>query len=91
MNGPSSRDLTGDHVRGVPEVRRHLKGKLPAALERRAHAGQEVEMVVDPLQRCVGKDQVEIFAQPCGDVVLRKGETTDVRVVLLGPLEHGYR
>jgi hypothetical protein len=72
----------------VPKVRRNLEGQLPANLERGAHASQEVEVVVDPLQRGIGEHQIEILTEPCGDVARGKGKPGHVLVVGGGARQH---
>ena len=60
--------LLGQQVRRVPVVRGYLERQLPSRTEGRPHAGQQVEVIVHPLQRGVGEDEVEPAPEPRCDV-----------------------
>ena len=85
------RHLLGQDVRGMAEVRRNLEGQLPVGAEGGAHAGQQVQMIVDPLQRGIGEDELQALAEPGRDVALLERQSFDVAVRGLGALEHGGR
>ncbi len=50
----------------------HLERQLPVHAQRGPHARQQVEVVVDPLEGRVGEHEVEVLAEPVGDVALAK-------------------
>ena len=80
--------LQGQEVRRVAKIRRDLERDLPTLSQSGAHPGQQVEMIVDPLQRGVGEHQIEILTEPRLDIAQGKRQTRDVSVIGVGARQH---